>query len=596
MKGFGLLTVFAATLVSTALAASPPGHAGKSPNKPPGKQPGKPPGKPTDKPNFVFIIVDDQDAVQNSFSTMHRTQKLLVEQGTSLTRFYASVSSCCPSRASFLRAQEAHNTNVTSVRLPYGGWSVFNEFGYNGHWLPSFMQNAGYGTYYVGKLMNGQDVNNYKTLPAQGFTESEFLLDPFTYDYWNATFSYNNAKTNKYINQYSTDVVADKGLRMLDSATKDDKPFFVAIAPIGPHFHVNSSLNANPRLFDVPIPAPRHEGMFADYTLNHDSPAFNPEQPSGVSWVRQLTRLNQTQVDYIENWYRKRLEALQAVDEMVERIVKKLEESGKLDNTYIIYTSDNGYECNAGHRRQPGKTTPYEPDILVPLAIRGPEVPKGFTDTKSIHSLADLGATIMHLAGAKADYEIDASIMPITPSLQRQMAGGSKGKRSPVKTHHLVEYWGEGSDVEGIYAYNKTFGNATYRSVRVTEDKYDLAYAVWCTGEHEFFDMKNDPAQMKNLYEQPQLTKVKPGEYKRLMSRLDGLLLVLKTCKGDVCRYPWAEMFPDGKVDGLKKAMQPKYDKYFDGLPKVEFSKCTPGYLRNFERPFWESKLAYSKK
>ncbi|KAK4047632.1 hypothetical protein OIV83_005290 [Microbotryomycetes sp. JL201] len=546
-----------------------------------------------DKPNFVVIMVDDQDAVQNSISTMKRTQELLVDQGISLTRFYASVSSCCPSRASFLRAQEAHNTNVTSVRLPYGGWQVFNEFGYNGHWLPNFMQNAGYGTYYVGKLMNGQDVNNYNTLPAQGFTESEFLLDPFTYDYWNATFSYNNVKTNKYINQYSTDVVAEKALRMLDSATRDDKPFFVGIAPIGPHFHVNSSLNANPRLFDVPIPAPRHEGMFSDFTLNRDFEAFNPERASGVSWIRNTARLNDTQVDYIENWYRKRLEALQAVDEMVERVVKKLAAAGKLDNTYIIYTSDNGYECNAGHRRQPGKTLPYEPDILVPLAIRGPGVPKAYTDDKSVHSLADLGATIMHLAGAKADYEIDAAVMPITPSLERQLNGGNKGKHRPAKTHHLVEYWGASSDVEGIYAYNQTFGNATYRSVRITEDKYDLAYAVWCTGEHELYDMKRDRAQMHNLMEE---SRSKLKDQDRLVSRLDALLLVLKTCKGDVCRYPWAHIFPEGKVQGLKDAMKPKYDKYFNALPKVDFSKCTPGYLRNFEPPFWGPELAYSKK
>lgn len=122
------------------------------------------------QPNIVFIIVDDQDARQESMKTMQHVQDLLVKEGTAFSRFYAPISVCCPSRTSFLRAQAAHSTNITSVVAPWGGWEVFNEKGYNGHYLPSFLQDAGYATYYVGKLMNGHTAGNFDRIEPEGWT------------------------------------------------------------------------------------------------------------------------------------------------------------------------------------------------------------------------------------------------------------------------------------------------------------------------------------------------------------------------------------------------------------------------------------------
>lgn len=92
-------------------------------------------------------------------------------------------------------------------------------------------------------------------------------------------------------------------------------------------------------LFDIPKPHPRHAHLFADVTLNKSRASFNPDVPSGASWVYELEKLNETNVDYIEEFYRGRLQSLQAVDELVEGVVKKLEELGQLDNTVIIYTA-----------------------------------------------------------------------------------------------------------------------------------------------------------------------------------------------------------------------------------------------------------------
>ncbi|SCZ95918.1 BZ3500_MvSof-1268-A1-R1_Chr8-1g09882 [Microbotryum saponariae] len=543
------------------------------------------PTRPKAHPNIVFIIVDDQDAVQDSISTMSAVQRLLVQEGTSFERFFAPISVCCPSRTSFLRAQAAHNTNITSVMAPWGGWEIFNEKGYNSHYLPSFLQEAGYSTRYVGKLMNGHTVDNYESLTPAGFTDAEFLLDPQTYNYWNASFGRVGSPIHYHPGSYSTDLVKEKALGLIRDASQEDKPFFVGIAPIAPHSHIaTESHSLGAILFDVPQSAPRHAHLFKDVTLNYSRASHNPSSPSGASWVRRLKRLNQTQVEYIEEFYRQRLRALQAVNELVESVVHELDTLGKLDDTIIIYTSDNGFEANGGHRRNPGKTLPYEEDIRVPLVVRGPGVAKGLVDSKSVLSLADLGATIMHLAGAESDYEHDGSLVPLTQALRQVV------EREGIKQYHLAEYWVEGIE-EGKYG-GKLRLNQTYRAIRIVEgDSLDLSYAVWCTGEHEIYDLLTDPDQMHNFaeVESPSL------ELQHLRFRLDALLLVLKTCVGEVCKRPWKEIFPQGNVGSLKEALDEKFDQYFRQLPKVAYSRCELGYLRELEYPFWSRDLAFSQ-
>jgi len=124
-----------------------------------------------------------------------------------------------------------------------------------------------------------------------------------------------------------------------------------------------------------------------------------------------FARLNQTQIDYNDNWYRMRLRSLQAVDELVEAVYKKVEAAGQADNTYFIYTADNGYSIGQ-HRRNPGKTSGYEEDIRVPFAIRGPTVEQGTVNTASAYSNIDLSASILHLAGAEANIDVDGKLMP----------------------------------------------------------------------------------------------------------------------------------------------------------------------------------------
>ena len=124
------------------------------------------------RPNIVFILTDDQDAHLSSLEYMPFVKQHLIERGTSFSRHYCTTAVCCPSRVTLWTGQAAHNTNVTDVNPPYGGYPKFISQGYNDNYLPVWLQKAGYNTYYTGKLFNVHTVENYHSPFPAGFTGS----------------------------------------------------------------------------------------------------------------------------------------------------------------------------------------------------------------------------------------------------------------------------------------------------------------------------------------------------------------------------------------------------------------------------------------
>lgn len=164
----------------------------------------------------------------------------------------------------------------------------------------------------------------------------------------------------------------------------------------------------------------------------------------------------------------------------------RLEDNGLLDNTYIFFTSDNGYHVGQ-HRMVPGKGCPYEEDINVPMMVRGPGVPKGRT-VEFVTSHTDIAATLFNLAGIPLREDFDGLPMPLTvPEMQ-------VAKSDPRREHVSVEYWGTNLQEGDIGRVSPTgagvvYGNNTYKAMRVIGDSYNLFYSVWCTNEHELYDM-----------------------------------------------------------------------------------------------------------
>lgn len=436
------------------------------------------------QPNFVFILTDDQDWEMNSLDYMPLLQKYVINEGTLFDHHYCTVSICCPSRVNLWTGRAAHNTNVTDLKPPYGGYPRFVQEGLNDNWLPVWLQQLGYNTYYTGKLFNSHSVDTYNKPFVNGFNQSDFLLDPYTYEYYRAFMTRNGEPPVDYSGQYSVDVVASKAYGFLDEAALHPEPFFIGIAPIAPH---SDNRFVEPQEHNMAKYAARHAHLFKDYKIPRTA-NFNPDFPTGVSWVKDLPKLNETVIEYHDEFQRSRLRSLQAVDELVETVVQKLDAKGLLANTYIIYTSDNGFHISQ-HRLPPGKECPFETDIHIPLAIRGPGVPVGRT-AGVVSSHTDLTPTILRLAGSERA-DLDGNPIPIFEKEFKSARAFSE--------HVNVEFWGLAMP-EGKYGKlsNRTFpgaglpgaaGNNTYKALRIVGEEYNLLYTVWCTGDRELYDL-----------------------------------------------------------------------------------------------------------
>ncbi|KAG6907810.1 hypothetical protein DXG01_007292 [Tephrocybe rancida] len=533
-------------------------------------------------PNFVFVITDDQDLQLNSTSYTPLIQKHLKGKGTFFKNHFVTTALCCPSRVSLWTGRQAHNTNVTDVKPPYGGYPRFIEQGFNSNFLPVWLQQAGYETYYTGKLFNGHAVDNYNNPFVAGFTGSDFLLDPFTYSYLNPTFQRNHDLPVSFAGQHTTDVTTEKALGFLNDAIAAKKPFFLTVAPIAPHADIESESGSS--AFTEPIPLDRHKNLFPDVKVPRTK-NFNPDekvaQPSGVSWIHDLPKQDEDTLEYNDHYYRQRLRALVGVDELVDKLVTRLEDAGLNDNTYIIYTSDNGYHIGQ-HRLPPGKTCGFEEDIRVPLFIRGPGVPAG-REAESVTTHIDLAPTIFDLAGIPLRDDFDGTPLPVVK------------KSKDVRHEHVtVEYWGVGlgeGDKGAVGPGNSPFFvNNTYKAVRLLGDGYNFYYSVWCNNEHQLYDINEDPFELNNLYPSTSSSGATDPQLlghprSHVITRLDALLLVLKSCRGVTCIKPWDVLHPDGSVQSLRDALDSVYDDFYSTQPKVAYDHCEAGYIIDAEGP-----------
>jgi arylsulfatase A-like enzyme len=286
---------------------------------------------------------------------------------------------------------------------------------------------------------------------------------------------------------------------------------------------------------------------------------------------------------------------------MVETLVKMLDAKGILEETYIIYTTDNGYHLSQ-HRLHAGKECGYETDIHIPLIIRGPNVPKGHT-TDIVSSHTDLAPTIMQLAGQSRD-DFDGVSIPLTEEETLEAESSTR------QEHINIEYWGRaipegkwgqyhnpteenpwpGQDWGG---YLHSIRNNTYKGLRLIGEDYNIYYSVWCTGDKEYYDMRYDPGQMENYFDQSDEDinakrdsyEIAGRSFKHIVDRLDALMMVLKSCKGESCRDPWGVLQPDHDIKTLKDALTNHYDAFYHEQPKVRFDECALGYIREVEGP-----------
>src|SRR5215204_582730 len=436
---------------------------------------------PATQPNIVFVIADDLDYA--SAQKMPTIRSLLAEEGTSFENAFVSHSLCCPSRSTILTGLYAHNSGIKGNKPPDGGFQKFYDEGLEEDTIAARLQEGGYQTAFFGKYLNGYPGDEEPSYIPPGWDEwygkeNEQKLYDYQINENGEVVSYGSETED-----FFTDVLSNQATDFVRRAAPEDQPFFAYVAPTAPH--------------EPATPAERHKGAFADEEPPRP-PSFDEEDVSDKpSPIRDAESISDEQVSNIDDYYRQRLESMLAVDEMVASLVQELEEAGELENTYIFFTSDNGW-FGGEHRVRTGKNRPYEESARVPLFVRGPGVAAG-SETQKLTLNTDFAPTFANLAGV----EFPADGRSLLPLLRAEKSSSSW--RSSVLLEKLPQ---EDSSEEQKAKKGKAKkgkgknkggpgGSPAFEAIRTETHKY----VEYENGERELYDLQNEPYELENFYE-----------------------------------------------------------------------------------------------
>jgi arylsulfatase A-like enzyme len=519
------------------------------------------PAKP--RPNFVVIQTDDQTMTElyagyrpggaGEIKAMPYTLGLIADKGITFTRYYVSYSLCCPSRVTLLTGRYAHNHNVRGNVPPNGGYPGFASRSAFTHNIATWLNGAGYRTIHIGKFLNGYGDAPYddgKTVPPGWDAWHSVLRSDTEHFFYGYTLNDNGSidgpfgdsgsfETREYGKRddpgcpnvpldgqpcyYETDVfnrIAAEELR----GTPPDRPFYLQVDYTAPHGDFRKPAG--------PEPAPRHYNSFLGAPLPHNrAQGFDEgnvnDKPSFIRQAPFLTALDKHtyRVDY-----EKSLDSLRSVDEGVKMIVDTLGALHRLRNTYIIFTSDNGFFFGE-HRLNGGKFLAYEPSTHLPFLMRGPGIKAGTRSGELVANI-DIAPTVLELAGVKPDASVDGrSMYPFAQDPARRT-------NRPI----LFESFVETSDVEenGGGPPSAPASRIAHPSIVAPPKDYfgirlgRYKYIEWPNGEKELYDLVKDPYELNNRVRNPNFAPVR--------NFLHTELLRLETCAGRGCREDAGEV------------------------------------------------------
>jgi N-acetylglucosamine-6-sulfatase len=448
------------------------------------------------RPNIVFILTDDMR--KDDLRYMPKTRELLKREGMSFENAFVSNALCAPSRATIMRGQYSHrngvwsNSSTDSPTTSIGGWQAYQTNDNEADNVATRLRGAGYRTGLFGKYMNRYAKIDYVPEGWDRWFAAATSGDPKYFDY---DVSDNGIPKHYGTGDraYMTDVLRRKSKAFIGSNASQGVPFFAYVAPIAPHAPAT--------------PAPRDEHSF-DGVKGPRLSSFNEWKISDKPpWIRQLPRLTADRISEIDNRHERRVESLQAVDDLVGGVVNTLnttetpDGSKALDNTYIFFTSDNGFH-HGEHRIPVQKWRPYEEDVNIPLLVRGPDVEAGSTTYKMALN-TDYLPTFTGLAEAQTPAYVDGR------SLEPVLRGTVTSWRSAV----LLEAAGHYSP--------------PYRGIRTinTGGVPKRKYVEYSGGERELYDLDPDPHERINHY----------APSSPIATSLAARLQKLKGCARDTC-------------------------------------------------------------
>jgi arylsulfatase A-like enzyme len=453
------------------------------------------------QPNIVFVLTDDLST--DLLPYMPNVQRLQ-QRGTSFSNYFVTDSLCCPSRASILTGQYPHDTGIFRNTGADGGFLAFHANGLEQDTYATNLQGVGYRTALLGKYLNQYSPSRIRTALGGPYV-------PPGWTDWTVAgngyqgFGYRLARTVRVVQHgfrakdYLTNVLAREGIDFLGESVSEGSPFMLNVWTFAPHAPA--------------IPAPRDARRFAGLTAPRDPSFDEADMSDKPAWLRGHRALTDVELARIDETFRDRVRTVQAVDRMIGRLQRRLRALGVARNTYIVFSSDNGFHLGQ-HRLTPGKLTAYDPDVRVPLIVTGPDVPAGRT-VDALTENTDLCPTFAELAGAPAPVRADGrSLVPLLhPGVDDAVAGDW---RDAV----LVEHHGNVGGAGDPDAPQAGSGNPpSYEALR----SKDALYVEYADGKRELYDLAADPFQLRNVADEV------PPE--RLV-RLSGQLAAMANCHG----------------------------------------------------------------
>ena len=434
------------------------------------------------KPNFLFVLVDDQPFDAVGFSGRYpflETPNIdrLHKEGAHVENFFVTQSICSPSRASFLTGTYPHIHGVNQNNKHVDPkWDAFAPFS-------THLQSAGYQTAHVGKIHMAHHRGKNHIRPG--------------FDYWFSFIGqgkYFDPQVNEngkeyQVKGYMTDILTDKAIDWLKEKRVANKPF---------------SLNLWHKAVHQPhLPAPRHKNQYLNMELPvppHDThketfkgkPEWQRKKTFGFEWKKNLpipSELPEQEwpINYDRNM--QLLRCILAIDESLGMVIDTLEELGELENTVIIYSSDNGYFM--GEHTFLDKRLAYENSMRVPMLIRYPKLIKKKTKVKEQCLNIDVAPTILELAGVEIpDYMQGESMLNLLQGKKEK-----NWREAILFEYYLDTYW----------------PYAGPSQIAVRTERYKLVDAFLKNDIDELYDLKKDPGEMTNLINDPNYEDIEVG-------------------------------------------------------------------------------------
>jgi len=447
------------------------------------------------RPNIVVIMADDlekrslQIMVENGL--VPNLKRHIIDKSITFSNSFATYPLCCPSRSTFLTGQYPHNHGVWSNQLPNGGVTKLVDTSTIATWL----HDAQYYTGYVGKYLNQYGTDVQETYVPPGWDDWQATVGDSTYFMYSYTINDNGllVKYGKKWSDYQTDVIAKRSVEFIqEREVSDSTPFFLYINPLAPHTdHSTSYCEMNYNQIQTTVPPGRYRGTTDNIELPRP-PSFNEADVSDKPAGSRKPLMTSAHIACLDNYFHDRLESMQAVDDLIRKVVSTLSTNGELSRTVIVFTSDHGYLL--GEHRLFAKIRLYEESIGVPLYVRIPKVEPQTIDKLVVNN--DLAPTLLEFAQAEADMEIDGrSLIPLIEN-----PGTS---------------WREGFLIE----------TPNYSAIRTEDYVYAIHYR---NSAKEIYDLDEDPYELDNV--------AGKTPWKSKISALEEWRQALVVCKGLTCQ------------------------------------------------------------